>query len=253
MPVQSVHRALSIIEYLGAHPKGAGLLDIAKDLSLPKSTCHRLLQTLINKNFVHQDINTEHYILSMKIANISSNMIDSIDVRHVARPFIEKLSKDINEVVHLCVRENNYVVYIDKVESTRSLRMYSQIGKTAMLHCTGVGKMMIADLPEEEIIQLVSKEGLVKFTENTFTTIDDFLQEMRCIRQNGYSLDREEHETGIYCIAAPIKDYTNKTIAAFSISGPIERIKPAIEEGEYKNKILTTSKGISERLGYKFS
>src|SRR5699024_3847325 len=214
MPVQSVHRALSIMEYLGSHPKGVSLVDISKDLSLPKSTCHRLLQTLVNRNFVHQDSKTENYLLSMKIAELSSNVIDSVDVRQIARPFIEQLSNHVNEVIHLCIRENNYVVYIDKVESRRSLRMYSQIGKTAMLHCTGVGKMMLADLSDEEIKAIVSEVGLKKFTENTFTNIDDFMEEINFIQKNGYSLDREEHETGIYCIAVPIRDYTGKTIAA---------------------------------------
>lgn len=250
MPVQSVHRALSIIEFLGDNPSGVGLLEIASELNLPKSTCHRLLQTLSNREFVYQEEQTEKYHLSMKIAQLSGNLIENIDIRHVARPFIEHLSNEINEVVHLCIREGNYVVYIDKVESTRSLRMYSQIGKRAMLHCTAVGKVLLSDLSNEEINEVIKEVGLKKLTEHTITNEEQLREEVNEIRNNEFALDREEHELGIYCIAAPIRDYSKRTVAAISISGPIERIKDAIENDNYKQLIMETASQISHRLGY---
>lgn len=250
MTVQSVDRALSIIEVLADNPDGMGLIDLSDNLNLPKSTSHRLLKSLIIRDFVYQHDENERYYLSMKIAQLSAKVIDNIDLRQIARPYIEQLSLDINEVVHVCIRDKNSVVYIDKVESNRTLRMYSQIGKRAMLHCTGVGKILLSGLTNKQIQEIVGQTGLTKFTENTLTSIEDLFEEMQEIRNNHFALDREEHEEGIYCISAPIRDYTGNIIAGFSISGPIERIKHAIEHLNYKEKILYTSKLISEKLGY---
>ncbi|WP_257349816.1 IclR family transcriptional regulator [Pseudalkalibacillus decolorationis] len=250
MAVQSVDRALSIIEVLGNHPNGLGVINLSKTLNLPKSTIHRLLNSLITRNFVYQNEENERYYLGMKLAQISSKIIENLDIRVLARPYIEDLSQITNEVVHLCIRDGNEVAYIDKVESNRTIRMYSQIGKRAMLHCTGVGKVLISGLPDHKIIDIVDQVGLPKFTENTITSKEAFIQEIQLIRQNGYALDQEEHEDGIYCIAAPIYDYSGNIIAGFSLSGPINRIKSSIENGHYKSYLLSTAYQISERLGY---
>jgi DNA-binding IclR family transcriptional regulator len=251
MTVQSVVRALSIIEILGEYPNGLGVVALSKELDLPKSTMHRLLHSLISKNFVYQDEENEKYYLSMKLAQVSSKMIDNLDIRKLARPFIEELSNHTNEVVHVCIRDGNEVVYIDKVESNRTIRMYSQIGKRAMLHCTGVGKILLAGLPDHKIIEIIDKVGLPKFTGNTLISKDALFEEINTIRKDGYAFDREEHEEGIYCISAPIHDYTGNIIAGFSISGPIERIKEGIKHHHYKTHLLQTSQNISKKLGYK--
>ena len=250
MTVQSVHRALSILEMLANNPDGLGVIELSEKLKLPNSTSHRLLKTLIARDFVYQNKENERYYVSMKLAQLSSNIINNIDLRQIARPYIEQLSQAVNEVIHLSIRDDNSVVYIDKVESNRTLRMFSQIGKRAMLHCTGVGKALLSGLTDEQIKAIINQTGLTKFTENTIVSMDDLFKEIETIRANEYALDREEHEEGIYCISVPIKDYTGHTVAAFSISGPVERIKHEIEHGNYKDKILQTSKLISHKLGY---
>jgi len=251
--VQSVDRALSILELLGEYPGGTGLISISKELNLPKSTTHRLIQSLIAKNFVIQDTGNDRYRLSMKFVTLSSGLIENLDIRRIARPFIEELATKVNEVIHLCILDGHEVVYIDKVESNRTMRMYSQIGKRALLHCTGVGKMIMSGMSNEEIKVIATSSQLPKFTPTTITTEVSLLKEIEEIRKSGYSLDREEHEEGIYCIAAPIYDYTNNIIAAFSISGPSERVKYDIESGNHIALIMETSNKISEMLGYKRS
>lgn len=251
MTVQSVDRALSILELLGEYPNGLGLISISKELSLPKSTAHRLVHSLISRGFVYQNNENERYNLSLKVAKLSLGIIENIDIRKKARPFIEELSTNTNEIVHLCILDGHEVVYIDKVESNRTMRMYSQIGKRALLHCTGVGKMILSDLKDSEINDIINQTGLPRFTENTITTKVALLNEIQLIRSRGYSLDREEHESGIYCISAPIYDYTGKVIAGFSVSGPTDRMKKGIEFNHYKDHILETSRQISELMGYK--
>lgn len=250
MTVQSVSRALSILEMLADNPDGIGIIELSQKINLPKSTSHRLLKTLISNDFVYQNKENERYHVSMKLAQLSSNIIENIDLRQIVRPYIEQLSQAVNEVIHLCIRDDNSVVYIDKVESNRTLRMFSQIGKRAMLHCTGVGKVLLSGLTDEQIKEIINQTNLTKFTESTIVSVDDLFQEIETIRVNEYALDREEHEEGIYCISVPIKDYTGHIVAAFSISGPVERIKHAIDHEGYKDKILQTSKLISHKLGY---
>ena len=251
MTVQSVDRALSILELLSKNPKGLGLTAISKELNLAKSTAHRLLSSLISRDFIYQSKEDESYNLSLKLAKLSFAIIENIDIRKIARPFIEELSAVVNEVVHLCILDGHEVVYIDKVESNRTLRMYSQIGKRALLHCTGVGKMILSGLPDSDINNIINQAGLPKFTENTIVSKESLLKEIQLIRSRGYSLDQEEHERGIYCISAPIYDYTGAIIAGFSVSGPTERMLKGINSEEYKEHILETSRRISELMGYK--
>lgn len=251
MTVQSVDRALSILELLSKHPRGLGVTTISKELNLAKSTTHRLLSSLISRDFIYQSREDESYKLSLKLAKLSFGIIENIDIRKIARPFIEELSGMVNEVVHLCILDGHEVVYIDKVESNRTLRMYSQIGKRALLHCTGVGKMILSGLPDNEINIIINETGLPKFTKNTLITKESLLKEIQLIRSRGYSIDNEEHESGIYCVAAPIYDYTGAIVAGFSISGPIERMTEGISVHQYKEHVLETSRRISELMGYK--
>ena len=251
MTVQSVDRALSILELLSKYPKGLGLTSISRELNLAKSTAHRLLSSLISRDFVYQSKEDESYNLSLKLAKLSFGIIENIDIRNIARPFIEELSAEVNEVVHLCILDGHEVVYIDKVESNRTLRMYSQIGKRALLHCTGVGKMILSGLTDNEINNIINKTGLPKFTENTIISKNTLVNEIQLIRSRGYSIDNEEHESGIYCISAPIYDYTGAIVAGFSVSGPTERITKGINSNHYKEQVLETSRIISELMGYK--
>jgi len=251
MTVQSVDRALSILELLSKYPKGLGLTTIAKELNLAKSTAHRLVSSLVTRDFIYQSKKDESYKLSFKLAKLSFGIIENIDIRKIARPYIEELSAEVNEVVHLCILDGHEVVYIDKVESTRTLRMYSQIGKRALLHCTGVGKMILSGLPDNEIKNIIDRTGLPKFTENTITSWESLQNDIQLIRSRGYSLDQEEHESGIYCISAPIYDYTGEIVAGFSVSGPTERVTEGISSNHYKKHVLETSRTISELMGYK--
>lgn len=251
MTVQSVDRALSILELLSNHPKGLGLIAISKELNLPKSTVHRLAHSLISRDFIYQSTENESYNLSLKVAKLAFGVIENIDIRKKARPFIEELSTKVNEVVHLCILDGHEVVYIDKVERNRTLRMYSQIGKRALLHCTGVGKMILSGLEDSEINDIINQAGLPMFTENTITSKVALLKEIQLIRSRGFSLDKEEHESGIYCISAPVYDYTGEIIAGFSVSGPTDRMKKGIESNHYKDYVLETSRLISELMGYK--
>ena len=248
--VQSIERAFIILEQLSEHPNGMQITKLATDTNLSKSTVHRLLSTLIELQYVRKDSVTERYYLSYRALYLTRNILSNSSLITVARPLLENLVKEINETVHLCVEENEEVVYVDKIESNQTIRMYSRIGSRAPMYCTGVGKMMLSGKDNHTLQEIISRIHFTKRTNYTILTPTDLLEEISTIRKSGYSLDNIENEEGIRCIAAPIYDFSGKIIASFSISGPSTRVTMERIEHELAEKILKTSRAISAQLGY---
>ncbi|PKM66530.1 MAG: IclR family transcriptional regulator [Firmicutes bacterium HGW-Firmicutes-2] len=248
--VQSVDRSLIILEELARHKDGCGVTTLANVLGLHKSTTHRLLMSLFNRGYVKQDLETNNYCLGTKILFLAGALLESMDLRSIARPYIQELANQTQEIVHLAVLEGEESVYIDKVESKRAntIRIYSQIGKRVPLHCTGVGKVLLCDMDFDKVKKLVKEEDMTYYTPNTITNHRDFEIELKKIKEQGYGFDEIEHEEGIRCIAAPVYDRHDKVIASISIAGPTlyitkERFPELIE------KITNTAKMISYQLG----
>lgn len=249
--VQSVDRALTILEELSKHKEGCGVTALSHVVGLHKSTTHRLLLTLLHRGYVKKDMHTDRYMLGTKLLYLSSALLDSMDLRTIARPYIQKLAADSNETVHLAIREDKEVVYIDKVESGRdySMRMYSRIGKRVPLYCTAVGKVLLSDMDIREVKALIKENEMIKFTANTIDNHADLEKELCSIAERGYAIDEIEHEQGIRCVAAPVYDREGNVVAAVSIAGLTlfvtkERLPELIE------KITETTMTISSQLGH---
>lgn len=247
--VQSLERALKILEVLGNHQKGLGVTELAHEVDLHKSTVHRLLGTLAQRGFVEQDSETERYKLGLKIIELSNKMLTNMEVRQEARPYLEELMQFANEVVHLCVLRQGEIVYIDKVECPSTIRMYSQIGRRGPVHSSGVGKAILAFLPQEEVVRILQDKGMPRKTPNTITDIDEMLNHLAEIRLQGYSVDEVENELGIRCVAAPIWDHAGQVVASISVAGPESRVTRE-RVPELASKIKETGLMISHRLGY---
>ncbi|MBD8068627.1 IclR family transcriptional regulator [Bacillus sp. PS06] len=246
--IQSVERALSILELLKVERSGLGITDIAKQLKVSKSTAHRLITSLSNFGYVKKDQVTEKYILSLKLLELGDSVLQSLDIRSIASPHLKDLAHELEETVHLVFLENSEIVYIDKIESPQTIRMYSRIGKRAPVHCTGVGKAILAYLDPSEIDTIIMEKGLKKFTDYTHITRESLLNELRNIRNNRYSVDEQEHELGIRCVAAPIFDHSNKVVAGISVAAPIYRLELTKVE-LYAEKITNCARNISKELG----
>ncbi|MGY4797226.1 IclR family transcriptional regulator [Lysinibacillus fusiformis] len=249
MSVQSIDRALQIIDILSGHSEGLNMMAITKTIHLPKSTTHRLLQSLISNGYVEQDEKTGKYSLSTKILQISTKVLKKYDFVKISKPYMEKISNFTGETVHLCVRNHDEAIYIDKVEGRHTIRMYSQIGKRVKLYCTAVGKILLSELPDKEIEDLYRGKLFNPYTENTIKTIDQLLDRIQDSRRRSFAFDNEEHEKGILCVAAPIFNHENKIIAALSLSGPIERMSKGIDQNNFINILLKTCADISKSLG----
>jgi IclR family transcriptional regulator, KDG regulon repressor len=243
---QTLQRAITILEMVAERPRRIG--DIAAALEVHHSTALRLLHTLRDNRLVFEQ--ADHaYRLGSGVFALANRALEQIDLRDVAKPFMRSLSEATSETVHLGVIEGGSVVYLDKVEASHPVRMYSRIGATAPLHCTGVAKAIIAF---QDTVTLESILGSVDFTRHTAHTIvdlEDFRAELRTVREHGYAFDREEHEVGIHCVAAPIHAADGEVRAALSLSMPTSRV-PQEELETFTDRLVAATAGISNALGW---
>ena len=219
-------------------------------LGIHKSSAHRIAVTLSEGGFLKWNSSKGNYSLGLRILELSGILTNNLEIRAQARPNLEQLHKKTNEMVHLAVLDEGNVVYIDKLESKEGIRLYSEIGKRAPCHCTGLGKALLSGLSNEEVRAILNNKGMKLFTSNTIVDIESFLKHLDIIRERGYALDIEEHEPMVHCVAVPIKDYTCKCIAAASVTVITRNIYVDEMLEKYKNLMLSTGEAISSELGY---
>lgn len=248
--LKSVERAFQILERVSLAKHGIGVTELATELKMYKSTIHRVLSTLVNLGYIEQDPTTERYKLGYKLLEVSSRLLGNLDLRREAMPFLQELADLTNEVVHLVVLNKGQVVYIEKVEGTETIRMHSRVGNLAPVHCTGVGKAILAFLPEAQVREIIRQYGLKPHTPHTLSTLEDLLADLNLIRERGYALDLEENEPGITCVAAPIFDHSGAVVAAISASAPTIRMQ-SDRLNQLAKEIRNVGCKISARLGYR--
>jgi DNA-binding IclR family transcriptional regulator len=248
--VQSIDRALSILELLVDYNEGLGVVEISEKVNLHKSTVYRLLSTLIYKDYVVQDLGTNKYRVTFKLYELGNKKLKDIDLLSASKLYTKKLMESVNEVVHLVVREGNKIVYIDKVEAiNNTIRMASTIGKRNPMYCTSVGKAILAYLPDEEIKNIWNISKIEKLTKYTITDFEEMKKELDTVREKGYGIDNEENEIGVRCIGAPIFNRFGEVEGAISISGPTIRVKEK-DIDEISKEVIKYGNLISKELGY---
>lgn len=249
--VQSLERALTILNKLSEYPEGIQITRLSEQLGLTKSTIHRMLATLSTMNYVVKDDKTDRYKLGYQILFLSRNLLNNTNIISIAKPYLEKLCQEVNETVHLCIEDRGEVVYIDKIESNQTVRMYSRIGSRAPMYCTAVGKILFSGMKEEKKNELISNMTFIPKTSTTITSKDEFLAEIKNVQNQGYALDNCENEAVLRCIASPIYDHDGEIIASFSISGPNNRMTTDFIEQSLVDKMKQYSIDISRNLGYR--
>ncbi|MCR4588457.1 MAG: IclR family transcriptional regulator [Lachnospiraceae bacterium] len=248
-PIQSAGRLFQVMEVLSAGGS-MGLLEISNQVGLSKSTVHRLLNSLIYMGYTRQEESTGKYRMTYKLVNLSGQILDHSDIVQIAHPYLVKLMEETGETVHLVRRERENITYIDKVEPpTATVRMISHVGLSLPLYCTGVGKALMAEMPEEEVKKIWVSSPIEKKTDYTITRLEDLSAELVRIRERGYARDDQENELGVRCVAVSIHDHRGKAVYALSISCPIYRLSDERVK-ELAAKMLSASASISEELGY---
>lgn len=244
--ISAVVRVFSILETLSTK-KSINLEHLSQETGLAKPTVYRFLNTLRGLGYVHRDEN-DQYFPTLKMFSIGSRILDHMDLPSITRPIAQGLSDRLGETVHLGVREGDEAIYLVKIESKYTLRMYSQVGKKIPLYCTAIGKSLLAGQASGEVDAYLERTRLIPFTPHTITDARAFHQELDRVRDQHSSQDREEHEEGIRCIASPILDHRGSTVAAMSVSWPVFRFDNA-REAEYVGLVRDATKEISRILG----
>jgi DNA-binding IclR family transcriptional regulator len=246
--VNMVQKAFSIISVL-SEGMDLSLTEITQRLKLPKSTVHSLLETLKLEKVVEKDTNNGKFHLGVKLVELGNRAQLELDICKTALPFLRGLNTEFDETIHLTVLDNDEVLYVGCIESSRRLRTYSVLGVRAPLYCTAVGKAILAFLPEEEINRIIRNKSLKKITANTLADEDLLLKDLAKIRKRGYAIDDMEHEEHLRCIGAPIRNVQGEVFASLSISGPA--VRNTYERIEtMAPSIVTAGLEISKRLGY---
>ena len=248
--IKSLVHASMILDLLSKEGE-TSLGNIAKKLSLPKTTVHGLITTLKNIQYVGQSTLTRNYRLGPKLFEMGNIFAEKYnDLLKVSAPYIKKLVNDLRETCHLAVLDEGRVLYIDKKECNRSPRIVSEIGSTLPCHCTALGKVLLAYLNKDERDNIVRKKKLKASTKNTITDPISLENELQMIKTQGYAVDNEEIMIGVKCIALPVYDHRNNVIAALSASYPAHRLPNNQLHGHVK-KIRKAVLEISNILGYK--
>lgn len=247
--VQSVDRALRIIDLLAEAPEGLGVTELANRLDVAKSTVHRLLASLLQKGYVKQGNERDVYTLGFTFMEMGERVAESIDVRKAATEVIHDLAKATASTVHLVQLEGAQVVYIDKVETYARLRLFSRVGRKAPLYCTGVGKALLAFQPPHMQERLLDEQEMVRHTPHTITSKEAMMPELDKIAQEGVAYDREEHELGVTCVAAPIFDFHRRALAAVSVTMPHMNAE-TIDWEKTVQQVQRAATAISRELGH---
>lgn len=248
--VQSVARAIDILECFSGQSAELSISEISEQMQLSKSTVYGLVNTLVIKGLLEQSAQTKRYRLGIKLFEFGSLAHSRIDLRNEARPYCEALVHKYSVTVHLAARYGGDVIYIDKIDAPGAIIVYSHLGRHAPIYCTGVGKAIMAYLSEDEFRNIFAKGDLKKYTENTITDPEELAKEVLRIRSCGYAIDNEEIEIGLRCIAAPIFNCNNLPVAAISVSGPTARI-PMKQIETIAKEVKECASQISQRLGHK--
>lgn len=247
---QSVEKVLQIIELLVSKGGEMRLQDIAEQVNSPSSTVLRYLSTLNAFGYVYQNADSSKYALTLKLAQLGSLVSEQYDIRNLVHDDLIALSKEFQESSCLAIEEDHEVVYIDVINGPDNmLKTMQRIGKRAPLHATSVGKNILQNYSEEEILKILAEKGMPKLTVNTLTTPEALFEELETVEKEGVAMDDEECEIGAKCIAVPLIDYTGKVVASISISGPISRMTDE-KVNKMKEYMLRMSEEISKKLGY---
>lgn len=247
--VQSIVKAINILDTIAlSSNQELGITELSKQLSIGKSNVHRIVTTLEGLKVIEQ---TEHgkYRLGPRLARFGFQSLQQMDIRTVGRPLMTELVKKTGETVNLGIPQNGELLTIDKVDSEAMIRVSINIGKLSKMHCTGMGKAILAHFPNEMVEQIIKEHGMEALTPNTITSLAELKVDLANIRQRGYAINDIENNEGVRSVAAPIFDHREEVVGAISISASI--ISLTVDKiDSYGKEVSKTANEISQKLGY---
>jgi IclR family transcriptional regulator, acetate operon repressor len=248
--VQVIDRALGVLEVLAGEGQPMSLVKLSKRLGLPKSTTMRLLMVLEGHRFVEKSAESGLYRLGLKLFELGSKAVAQFDLTERARPHLERLVSRTGETAYLSVLDGAEALVLERVESSRAVRVPASVGWRNPAHCTAVGKVLLAHTPESRLTAVLGKARLRAYTQNTITSVAQLREELRRVRERGFALDDEETEDGLRCIAAAVQEHSGRVAAALGILGPAYRI-PDGSVATLAATVIGAAHKLSADLGYR--
>lgn len=247
---KSAFRTVKILDLVSKSEKPMTITEISRALDLPKSSTFEILYTLQEEGFLElENDSLKSFKLGMKAFEVGVAYVSNTDLHRVARPSLEALMNKSGETVFLAVEDKGNIVYIDKAESQSSIRTTCVMGSRILMHRTGMGKALLATYTSERVREITGGGELQSATPFTLSHHDDLLKELECIRNRGFSIDNRENELEIMCVAAPIYDRLNRSIAAISIASPYSKMTEDRLK-LFSGMVVETALDISRRLGF---
>jgi IclR family acetate operon transcriptional repressor len=223
--VQSIERAFGLLETMADAGGMMGLSQLATASGLPLPTIHRLVRTLVDLGYLRQEPSRQ-YVLGPRLIRLGESSSHMLSVW--ARPHLTRLVDELGESANMAMLDGDQIVYLAQVQSRHSMRMFTEVGRRVLPHCTAVGKAILAQLPEVEVRELLHRTGMPKHTDNTITDPDAFTAQLRKAEEHGYATDEGEQELGVRCVAVAVPDAPSRL--AISISGPAGRMSEDLVE-----------------------
>ena len=246
---ETIPRIFQVVEFLADSDDWVSLRTMSRELHINATATFRILNALKELGYVRQDSQDSKYQLTLKIAGISAQVLEKVQLRQIAHPFLQQLTSTSNETTHLAILDGKDFVYIDKVDNTQAMRMRSRVGQHGLLHCTAMGKALLAHYPPADLSKILEGLDFQPRTNQTITDPAKFLEQLEQIRQQGFAVDDEENETGIRCIGSPIFDHAGRLGGAVSISGwTISMTHERL--AELAPELLQTCQKVSQALGF---
>lgn len=247
--IQSVDRAIDVLEALARQETECTLNEIGAQAGINLSTCHHVLNTLMRRGYVGQNRRTKMYYLGNKALELAQARSRQIDLVRIATPVMRRLRQDTGESVHLARMQGHDLTILVALDSPQPVRVDGSLpGLSSAAHATAHGKAILAWLPETEIAAIFADKGMFAFTDNTLTSLGELLQELALVRRHGYATDMEEFQSGVVSVGQAIRDHTGAVIASISCSAPAMR---ATEEhlGKLTESVRQAAKELSSELG----
>ncbi|MBU3142909.1 IclR family transcriptional regulator [Clostridium sp. CF012] len=248
---KSAYRAIEIVSLIANNKKSMTIAQVSRELDIPGSSAFELLYTLVETGVLIVDSEElKTFKLGIRSFEIGSKYLEGINFNNVTIKYLEKLSATTGETVFMDVEDKGHVIHINKVEGTNTFRSTCNVGHRNYMHCSSVGKALLATYSDETVKEIVDRYGLTKKTKFTITEFNDLIEDIKITRHRGYAIDDREDVIDGLCIGAPIYDHLNKAIAAISVSCQYSKMtKPKIEE--FAAYTYSTALDISKQIGFK--
>ena len=241
-PRSAADKTLVVLEALAGHSR---VVDIAKSTDLPKPTVHRILQTLVRHGFARTDGQGD-YRGGPRILSLAGQFLQRLDIAEQVRPILRELQERTGWTVHLALLSGDEAVYVAKLEGAQPYTLASRVGMSLRLHCTSIGKAILATMPDDEVRTLLRRAGMPSRTENTLTDVSALLADLAGVRARGYAEDHEENEAGVHAVGAAIFDHTGEVLGAVSSAALVYRDEPTETRGELVKRAAAE---VSKALG----